>query len=208
MSRVKNKPHSIKKPVGLTGGIGSGKSSVAQYCKEQFGIKYIDADLVCRDLLAPRAPGWEAFRKNFGDKFLAQDQTIDRQKLRTAIFQDLDLRQRLNAIVHPLARTEIKNMLAGSDPDQCLVEVPLLFEAGWEEDFSSIIVVYATDESCLERLTQRDQISRDAAIRAIAAQLPINEKVRRADHIIDNSKSWEETCRQLEQLGKILWQAK
>ena len=195
----------LHKPVGLTGGMGSGKSSVARYCQEQFGIKYIDADLVCRDLLAPGALGWQAFVATFGEDFLDANRNIDRQRLRKAIFRDNEFRQHLNNLIHPLAHQEINNILACSEPERCLVEVPLLYEAGWDDDFSSVIVVYATDKCCLARLMQRDQLDREGAIQAIDAQLPLTEKARRADHLIDNSGTWEETCRQLLQLGKTLW---
>ena len=195
----------VNKPVGLTGGIGSGKSSVARFCVQQFGIRYIDADLVCRQLLAPQAKGWQVFKKNFGSDFLDAEQKIDRQRLREAIFRDPALRQQLDELIHPLARIEIQELLSSTEqPCSVLVEVPLLYEAGWEDDFRSIIVVHASDECCLERLMQRDNVDRTAAMEALAAQMPLAEKVRRADHVIDNSGSWQDTCQQLQQLEKLL----
>ena len=199
------KRHSKLKAVGLTGGIGSGKSSVARFYKQQFGIEYIDADVVCRDLLIPGASGWDAFVATFGTAFLNSDQSINRQLLRTSIFNDYDLRKQLDNIMHPLAKQEINAMLSQLNPRRCLVEVPLLFEAGWEDDFDAVIVVYASEQSCLERLMHRDNLSREAAVKAIAAQMPLSEKTRRADHVIDNSGTWEDTCRQMIQLGKVLW---
>ena len=193
------------KPVALTGGMGSGKSSVARFWKQQFGIDYIDADQVCRDLLTTGASGWKIFVATFGNEFLAENRSIDRQKLRDAIFVDHKLRRRLDKLIHPLARDEIKNMLTGIEPARCLVEVPLLYEAGWEKDFSSIVVVSATDECCLDRLIERDQITREAAKQAIATQLTLSEKANRADYVIDNSGTWQDTCLQLLSLGDILW---
>lgn len=194
------------KPFGLTGGMGSGKSSVARFFRDKFGIEYIDADLICKDLLIPGAPGWEAFVSSFAEEFLNPDRSIDRQRLRAAIFQDHKIRQRLNDLIHPLARKEINKILSQTDPNRCLVEVPLLYEAGWEDDFQSVIVVYATDKCCLERLMRRDQITSEAAAKALAAQFPLTEKAQRADHVIDNSGLWDDTCLQLLKIGKILWE--
>ena len=207
MSKIEGSQSARLLPVGLTGGIGSGKSSVARYCARQFGIDSIDADQVCRELLAPGGSGLEAFVSSFGGDYLAADGSIDRQRLRVAIFRNHKLRKRLNDLMHPLARRAIECMLARSEePRRCLVEVPLLYEAGWEEDFSSVIVVYATEDCCLQRLMQRDQLSRVEAAEAIAAQLPLSEKACRADHVIDNSGTWQETCLQILHLGKILWE--
>lgn len=200
----KNDAHQHR-PVGLTGGIGSGKSSVARFCRQQFGVEYIDADLICRDLLVPDALGWQAFVAAFGTDYLDSEQKIDRQRLREAIFRDHLLRQRLNEIIHPLARNEIIQRLSLTAAERCLVEVPLLYEAGWEEDFSSVIVVYASENCCLERLMQRDHLTREAAMEAVGAQMPLAEKAQRADHVIDNSGAWSDTCRQLLQLAKLLW---
>ncbi len=193
------------KPVGLTGGMGSGKSTVARFCRDQFGIEYVDADLVCRDLLAPGGLGWEAFVATFGDDFLAPDRTLDRQRLREAIFRDDNVRHRLNDLIHPLAYDEIKNILSRKEPSRSLVEVPLLYEAGWEDDFSSVVVVYATDDCCRERLMERDQLDRESALLALRAQLPLQEKACRADYLIDNSGVWEDTCQQILKLGNVLW---
>ncbi|MDH4321712.1 MAG: dephospho-CoA kinase [Desulfobulbaceae bacterium] len=208
MSTIDRLPSSRLKPVGLTGGIGSGKSSVARYCARRFGLEIIDADRVCRHLLDPGGGGYEPFISSFGRDYLAADGGIDRQRLRLDIFRDHKLRQRLNDFMHPLARHEIENMVARAvEPRRCLVEVPLLYEAGWENDFSAVVVVYATDSRCLARLMQRDQLSRDQAADAIAAQLPLKEKALRADHVIDNSGCWQDTCLQILHLGKILWAA-
>jgi len=207
MDRTCSESMRVQKPVGITGGIGSGKSSVARFCKEQFGVQYINADEVCRDLLAPGEPGWKDFVSTFGETFLLPGQAIDRQKLRKTIFQDHKLRERLGDLVHPLAKAEIKYILAQTDPFRCLVEVPLLYEVGWEDDFRAVIVVYATDKCCLNRLMQRDHLSLDAATEAIESQLSLTEKASRADHVIDNSGDWSDTCKQVLKLGKTLWGA-
>lgn len=110
---------------------------------------------------------------------------------------------RLNALVHPLARSEIRKQLTDIDVRRCLVEVPLLYEAGWERDFRAVIVVSASTDCCLARLMQRDQVSRTAALEALAAQMPLSEKVRLADYVVDNSDSWQETCQQLLGLEKL-----
>lgn len=207
MNRADKEISCVKKPVGITGGIGSGKSSVARYCKDQFGIHYIDADQVCRNLLAPGRAAWQAFLEAFGSEFLLPDQEIDRKKLRRAIFDDHSIREQLNEIVHPLAKAEIRQIVSQTDPWRCLVEVPLLYEAGWENEFRTVIVVYATDKCCLTRLMKRDNLSIESARKAIDSQLSLTEKAALAAHVIDNSGEWEETCRQMLKLGKALWGA-
>ena len=194
-----------RRPLGLTGGIGAGKSSVAGFLRVRYGLRYIDADVVCRELLSPGAAGWLAVTAALGNSFLDPDGNINRPRLRQAIFQDQTLRRQLDALLHPLARQEVRGLLAQM-PDQarCLVEVPLLYEAGWENEFDRIVVVYASPASCRRRLMQRDRVSAEAAQQALAAQLPLVEKALRAEHVVDNSGPWPETCLQLLHLGRLL----
>jgi len=191
--------------VGLTGGMGSGKSSVGRFWQQRYGIEYIDADRVCRELLQPQAAGWQALTGEFDDLFLAADRTVDRPLLRRAIFGDATLRQRLNDLIHPLARQEIRRRISAAAAPGFLVEVPLLFEAGWAGEFDRTVVVYALPSLCRDRLMARDGIDAAEAIRAIAVQFPLDNKALLADHVIDNSGTWQDTCLQLLHLGEMIW---
>ena len=198
--------------IGLTGGMGSGKSTVAEYLCTMHDAKHIDADCVCRQLLEPNERGWLAIKDVFGSEFFTADQTIDRQLLRRSIFKNEEVRKQINQLLHPLARDEIARLVTTEFDSQAIhkvvVEVPLLYEAHWENDFDAIIVVYADRENCLERLMQRDQIPLEEAEAALATQWPLSEKVMRADHVINNNGRWMDTCLQILHLGKLLWDRK
>jgi dephospho-CoA kinase len=201
--------------IALTGAMGSGKSLVAELFREQ-GARTIDADQVSRRLLMPAAAGWCALRAEFGDRFFTADLTVDRQKLRAAIFSDEALRKKINAILHPLIRQAIVDLcrekvgLKGDSADSAgrppitVVEVPLLFEVGWQNDFDLVIAVTADEDICLDRIVRRDQVARPAALAAFATQMSPAEKAAMADYLIDNSGSLEATARQVRELYAIL----
>jgi dephospho-CoA kinase len=197
--------------IALTGAMGSGKSLVAEIFREQ-GARIVDADEISRSLLEPDALGWRAIRAEFGDRFFNAGLTVDRKKLRAAIFNDEPLRNKVNSILHPLIRHAINDIClneAGFKSNQTdvigrslitVVEVPLLFEVGWQEDFDLIIVVSADDETCLTRVMSRDGVDRQAALAAFATQMGLAEKARMADHVIDNSGDIAATARQVKKL--------
>jgi dephospho-CoA kinase len=197
--------------IALTGAMGSGKSVVAQLFREQ-GARIVDADKISRRLLAPSEKGWCALRTELGEDFLNDDSTVDRPKLRAAIFSDEPLRQKVNAILHPMIRREIDEICRQDVERQAdrkngegrkamtIVEVPLLFEVGWQDDFDLTIVVFADEETCLARVMARDGVARSQALAAFASQMGLAEKVRLADHVIDNSGDLQETSRQVEKL--------
>lgn len=199
------------KITGLTGIIGSGKSSVATFWLAKFSLSFINADLVGREILAPGRSGWEEIRHHC-KHFILEDQHIDRIGLRQALFHDETLRRRLDQALHPLIKDEIRrqiSLLAVSQPDKdVLVEVPLLYEAGWENDFSEIILVYVDSEQGLKRIMARDGINRQEAEKAMQAQWPVTYKIMRSDHVIDNNLSWPATVQQLFHLGRLLWPEK
>ncbi|HIJ91252.1 MAG: dephospho-CoA kinase [Desulfobulbaceae bacterium] len=201
--------------VAITGGMGSGKSSVAAYLSEIGGATGLNADTICRRLLAPGDSGWLAVRTAFGERFFLPDQTIDRPLLRKVLFEDQEFRLELNTLLHPLVRKEIcacieqeiDFLAKANSPSQALfvVEVPLLYEAHWEHDFSPVVVVYADEKTCLRRIMLRDRISVAEAEKAIQAQMPLPHKALLADHVIDNSGSWPDTCLQILHLRNLLW---
>ncbi|MDF1578135.1 MAG: dephospho-CoA kinase [Desulfurivibrionaceae bacterium] len=197
--------------LALTGAIGSGKSEVAQLFRA-LGARVIDADDAARRLLEPNQPGWLALRDEFADLFFNPDRTLDRKKLREAIFADRALREKVDSLLHPLIRAALaaicsceaangKGSSARNDvPLLTVVEVPLLYEVGWQADFDLVIVVAADREICLERVMRRDGVDREAALAAFGAQMDPDEKVAMADYVIDNSGDIEATARQVRKI--------
>lgn len=195
--------------VGLTGCMGSGKSSVARVLCQDQEIECIDADRVCRGLLEPGEKGWRIIKKKLGENFFDSRGRIDRVFLRKKIFSEEAFRLKLNSLIHPLAWEEIQGTVARSSGKKqearILIEVPLLYEAGWDSFFRKVIMVYADPETCMIRLMARDQLTREEAHDALATQWPAARKAMLADHVIDNSRTWGETCLQLKHLHQILW---
>ena len=199
--------------VAITGGMGSGKSSVAAYLCEIGGARGLNADTLCRQLLEPEAAGWLAVRKAFGEKFFLSDQHIDRSLLRKVLFDDSAFRHELNTLLHPLVRNEITScierergyLFEGQPQARFVVEVPLLYEAHWEQDFPQVVVVYADEKACQRRIMLRDRISEAEAEKAMATQMPLPHKALLADHVIDNSGAWLDTSLQIRHLCNLLW---
>jgi dephospho-CoA kinase len=206
-SQMNNKPLTIRK-IGLTGGMGSGKSSVAKLLIQMLGGKHIDADQVCRKILESNGEGWQAFIEAFGNEYQLDDKSINRPKLRKAIFSDDLFRTKVNGIIHPIVKkniiSEMESFLEFSMNSKVTVEVPLLYEVKWEDLFDAVIVVYADSEVCLKRLMDRDGLDRSQAKEAMECQMKLSEKVLKADHVIDNSGNILDTQGQVEHLASIL----
>jgi dephospho-CoA kinase len=189
------------KVIGLTGGVGSGKSTVAEMLRE-LGATVIDADQAAHEVYAPGTRGFEAVVAEFGSDFV-RDGAIDRERLGTLVFNDAAALRRLNAIVHPLVREWMaaRTAEAFERGDQIVIQdVPLLFENGLEGLFSSVLLVYAPAEVQLERLVEGRRVPPERARAIIAAQMPIEEKRRRAHHVVDNSGTIEQTRSQVEEV--------
>jgi dephospho-CoA kinase len=187
--------------LGITGGIGSGKSSVSRLLASYCQAPLIDVDQCCRHLLEVNQPGWLALRAAFGDAFFLQSGNIDRAALRERIFMDSDIRRQVNALLHPLAREAMRSEVELRNAPLILAEIPLLYEAGWQNDVDAVLVVYARRGAQCCRIMQRDGGGRKRATRAIAAQMDLREKVKLADFVIDNSGTWSATREQVVNLG-------
>lgn len=191
---------------GLTGGIASGKSRAACFLAWRFGPLFHSADKTAHDLLEPGREGWRLIKDICPDS-LYPDGTINKVFLRSALFEDEGLRSKVNAEIHPLVwqalEKKMKDQLAFSE--QVLVEVPLLYEAGWQDRFDQVIVVFAEKESCLTRLVNRDNVSIPQAEKELTVQMPLPDKCLLADHVVDNSGTWSQTLPELLHLGNILW---
>ena len=190
--------------VGVTGGIGSGKSKVAALLGKLLCAIVISADDVCRELLEPGGEGYLQFVHSGGSHFLDGDGAINRVTLREKIFADPDLRDQLEAILHPLVLEKIQNVAEGDPESFVIAEVPLLFEKDWQDEFDTIISVFSTEDRLIERVMERDRISCEEVGTIIATQMSMEEKNRRADYVINNSAHWQETEKQLVELAARL----
>lgn len=191
--------------VGLTGGIASGKSTVAKYLKAR-GAVIIDADQVARTCVAPATRGFQQIVDQFGAEVVTASGELDRKLLGQFVFNDQALLDRLNAILQPLIREELLNQIERASREAQLVvaDIPLLYEQSYESLFDQVLVAYVDEATQLARLKKRDQLSEVEAKKRIAAQLPLSEKAKRADYVIDNSKDLENTGRQIDQWLKQL----
>jgi len=196
---------------GLTGGIGCGKSTVAAMMRE-LGCRVLDADSLARDLAEPGQPAFAEIVQAFGREILGPDGRMDRAKMAHLVFGEASKLAKLNAILHPRVVTEQQRQLAEiarTDPHAvAVVEAALLVEAGYHASLDRLIVVWCRPEQQLARLTKPGGrwMTREDALRRIAAQMPLEEKLRLATDEIDNSGSIEETRAQVEALAARLKQ--
>jgi dephospho-CoA kinase len=186
--------------IGLTGGIGSGKSTVARMLADR-GAAVVDADLLAREVVEPGQPALAEIAAEFGPSVLLPDGRLDRAALGAVVFADAARRERLNAITHPrvgaLMQERIAAALATSAP-LVAVDIPLLFEASRQSLFEGVLLVWVPPEVQLHRLVARDGISEDEARARVAAQMPIDDKRALATWVIDNSGSPGDVERQVD----------
>jgi len=180
------------KILGLTGGIGSGKSTVGRMLAAA-GIPVIDADVLAREAVAPGSPGLAGIVERFGEGVLDAAGGLDRKALGARVFADDDARRALNALVHPaVARLAAERFAALRDADVhawCVYEVPLLFESGLDAMMDATLLIAAPEDVQRRRVMDRDGLDAGAARARIAAQMPQDEKRQRADVVVDNDGS-------------------
>ena len=180
---------------GLTGGIGSGKSTVARRFAAR-GLPVVDADVLAREVVAPGSPGLAAVVEAFGPGVLDEAGRLDRARLAARVFSAPAERARLDALLHPRIRERFvertRDLDAAGEPLACYV-APLLFEVGLAESLRPLVVVGLSEELQLARVMLRDGIDEQEARKRVAAQLPLAEKVARADYVIDNHGSLADT---------------
>jgi len=175
--------------VGLTGGIGSGKSTVVRLFGE-LGVHWVDADDVARQVVEPGTPALTAIAEHFGQDILTQEGTLDRARLRQIVFAKPEQRQWLEALLHPLIREELVRQLEPADYDlpYVLLVSPLLLETDQHELVDRILVIDVPVDLQISRTMERDNNSREQVERIIAAQIPREQRLARADEVIDNSR--------------------
>ena len=186
------------KVIGLTGGIASGKSTVSKALAD-LGATVIDGDETAHRLMEPHQPIWEDIVNKFGREILNPDLAIDRAKLGTIVFDDPEQMAELNRISRPRIIESIKNELESikeTRPDTVMVlDVPLLYEARLDKLSDQVWVVWIDRETQIKRLMERNHYTREEAVKRIDSQMSLDEKAQRADVVIDNSGSIEETLR-------------
>lgn len=191
--------------VALTGGIATGKSHVrAEF--EVLGVPTIDADILARDAVAPGSAGLDAVTKRFGPDVLDTSGALDRRKLGAVVFRDPAARRDLEQIVHPLVREAIDRWFGSLDVRHpfAIADIPLLYETGRDRDFADVIVTACAPQTQLRRVIERDALSEAEARQRIAAQMPIEEKVRRATYVIRTDGDVEDTRRQVREVHRRL----
>jgi dephospho-CoA kinase len=191
--------------LGLTGGIASGKSTVAQMFVER-GFRLIDADALARLVVEPGQPALAEIAAHYGSDVLLPDGRLDRARLGQIVFADAAERAVLNAITHPRIAEAIAARLIeyGAAPEPILLDHPLLYETGQDALVERVVVVRVSERTQLERLMARNGLTREEALARIGAQMPLEEKAARADYVVDNEGTLEQTARQVEAICREL----
>jgi dephospho-CoA kinase len=176
--------------IGLTGGVATGKSTVAKLLRT-CGAVIIDADALAREVVQPGKPAWRDIVRLYGEQVLKPDRTLNRPALAHIVFRDSHKLRALNAIIHPRVAREQARLtrdIGRKDPDAIVMyDVPLLFEAGVDKRVDRIVVVAADRETQITRLQRRDHLTRAEALRRIRSQLPLATKIKQADYVIDGT---------------------
>ena len=187
--------------IGLTGGIGSGKSTVAKLFQEK-GIAVIDTDQLARDVVQPHQIAYKAIVEKFGDAILSHDGTLNRSALRKLVFADEKNRLWLEQLLHPLIYIEMQRHIAIATSPYCIAVIPLLLETGSHPLINRILVVDATEEEQIERAKIRDRLSEKEILAILQTQIGREKRLAAADDIIQNHRM-EDLPRQVEQLHEF-----
>lgn len=190
------------KVIGLTGGIASGKSTVTKMLKAK-EIPVCDVDMIAKEVIAKGSIGLQRLVEEFGETLLTAQQTLNRHELATMIFSNATIRRRVDAILHPLILDKVAIWVSQQTAPLVVIDMPLLFEVGYDKHVDVTIVVYVDSDTQLERLMKRNGYTQLEAQQRIHAQMSIQTKVKKAAYVIDNTQTLEKTQ---EQLHKILEQ--
>ncbi|MDD5093779.1 MAG: dephospho-CoA kinase [Dehalococcoidia bacterium] len=193
--------------VGLTGSIASGKSTVSETFKE-LGAYVIDWDILAREVVRPHQRAWNGIVDYFGRAVLNEDLTLNRQKLGEIVFRDAEKLEKLNQITHPAVIEEDEEQteeIGKLDPNAIVIkDVPLLIEIGFHKRVDKVVVVYASRENQIKRMMASRGLSSTEATQRIEAQMPLREKIRFADFVIQNDGSVQDTGKQVEEIFAAL----
>ena len=205
MEPIQRKKNSLL--LGVTGGIATGKTTVVRML-EELGAPVIDFDLIAREVVEPGEPALKDIVGYFGEEILLKDGRLDREKLSGIVFQEVEKRRILESFTHPriyeASERQVKKIVE-KDPNAIIqLDIPLLIEQNLQHMVHKVLVVYIPREKQIARLIERDGISREGAVDRLGAQLPIDEKLGKADFVINNEKTLEETKKQVDDLWKAL----
>lgn len=187
--------------IGLTGGIGSGKSTVCRLFAE-LGVPVIDTDTIAHQLVAPGQPALKQVESVFGSDILDQEGRLDRGLLRERVFRDENLRKQLEAILHPLIRSRMQEQLEAINAAYVIIAIPLLLEKGWQTEVNRILVVDADEGLQLERTVRRDRVPVEIVRQIMQAQVSREYRLEAANDIIHNDGELTALRKQVEQLHK------
>jgi dephospho-CoA kinase len=190
-----------KRLIGLTGGIATGKTTVANYLAKTYNLPILDADIYARDAVEVGSPILSQIAQRYGDGILLADGSLNRQRLGEIIFKNQDERFWVEGLIHPYVRERFNQAIANSSEDVLVLVIPLLFEVGLTDFVTEIWVVSCSEEMQLQRLMQRNHLNLELAKDRINSQMPLLEKVKRANMVLDNSGTLEDLLKQID--GKI-----
>ncbi len=192
--------------IAVTGGIGSGKSSVSRVLARAVAARLQDSDEICRQEMAPGRRGLLELERRWGQRFLDTTGALDRTALRQAALAEPKLLDELEEILHPVVYQRLCEAIdeGKSDGRWLVAEVPLLFEVGWENIFDCVVAVRGGLQQVIARVERRDRRSKEEILQLVAAQMPVGEKVEKADYCIDNSGSFTITVEQVYWLARSL----
>lgn len=193
--------------VGLTGGIASGKSTIADMFKRE-GAYIIDIDMISRDVVKPGRPAWQDVAHIFGKEVLNEDQTLNRKKVGDIVFSDAEKRKKLEEIIHPKITAEklmkINEIAKKDNQAIVIIDIPLLIETDKQDTVDKVVLVYTSPQGQIERLVKRDGLSLEDAHKRLTSQMPIENKKKYAHYIINNEEPLEEIQKKVKEIFREL----
>ncbi|MEQ8468901.1 MAG: dephospho-CoA kinase [Coleofasciculus sp. E1-EBD-02] len=188
----------LKRIIGLTGGIGTGKTTVSNYLADTYQLPILDADIYARDAVQPGSPVLNRIITRYGSEVQLADRTLNRKRLGEIVFPNPGERQWLEQQIHPYVRDRIESQLSILESPTVVLVIPLLFEANMTDLVTEIWVVCCSVEQQIQRIRERDRLSLEQAQSRLNSQLPLAEKVARADVVLDNSYTRESLLQQVD----------
>jgi len=189
----------MKRIIGITGGIASGKSNVSKILSE-LGYKTLSADTIAKELSFIGMPIYELVKNEFGKEYILPNGNIDRTKVAELIFSNDEARQKLNKLSHPLIKEALINRIKKIEDSVIFIEIPLLYESKFDDLCNSVICVYLPNDIQKERLAIRDNLTKEEAQRRIDCQMPLEQKAQLAEYIVDSRGSIDETRMQVNRI--------
>ena len=186
--------------IGLTGGIATGKTTVSNYLRDRYGLPILDADIYAKEAVEVDSPIFQEIVKRYGPEIQLENRALNRTKLGDIIFNDTDEKAWLEAQIHPYVRKRFQEVVNSLDNQIIVLSIPLLIEANLTHLVSEIWVVFCDYEQQIQRLQQRNHLTEQQAIARIKNQLPLTEKITRADVVLDNSQGLDFLYQQIDQI--------